>query len=251
MPLDPLEFSAIAHRFHTYCTPLNESRLSELIEMLRLPAGAPVLDAGCGNAELLVRLAQRYRVQGIGIDLSPHMIERATLNAGRVASDLLQLRLGDAREHNVTPGALALAICLGATHIFGGYRGTLSALQPLVRPGGLLLLGELFVQREPDPQLLAELGSTRDQYLDYAGLVQVGIDAGLIPLYTLTSSTDDWERYEWRYCWAIERWADEHPDHPDVEAVRARGRQARDRYLRWGRNTWGFALLLFRLPGTP
>lgn len=55
------------------------------------------------------------------------------------------------------------------------------------------------------------------------------------------SSEDDWDRYkglQWR---ATERYALAHPDDGDVTEMLERVRAARDRYLRWERDTLGWA----------
>jgi hypothetical protein len=66
-------------------------------------------------------------------------------------------------------------------------------------------------------------------------------------LFALTTSTSDWDRYEWTYFSNIERWAREHPDDPERAEILERGRLGRERYLRGGRDMLGFGLYLFRV----
>jgi hypothetical protein len=40
--------------------------------------------------------------------------------------------------------------------------------------------------------------------------------------------------------------AQQHPDDPDLEELTERVNQSRDTYLKWGRNTLGWAVYLFR-----
>jgi hypothetical protein len=80
--------------------------------------------------------------------------------------------------------------------------------------------------------------------------VQAGIDAGLIPMHASTASMDEWDDYEWKYCRAIERYAREQPEDPDIPAMLERSRRWRDAYLRWGRDSLGFAVYLFYRPGS-
>jgi hypothetical protein len=94
------------------------------------------------------------------------------------------------------------------------------------------------------------LGGSESQYLDHRGNVQAGIDAGLIPMHATAASMDEWDEYEWKYCRSIERYAREMPDDPDVPAMLERIRRWRDGYLRWGRDTLGFAVYLFYRPST-
>ena len=60
------------------------------------------------------------------------------------------------------------------------------------------------------------------------------------------SSDDDWDRYEWLHCRAVEVYCKEHPDDPDSPAMLERIRGWRDLYLKWGRDTLGFGVYLFR-----
>lgn len=61
------------------------------------------------------------------------------------------------------------------------------------------------------------------------------------------SNEDDWDRYEalqWR---AAERYAEVHPDDPDLDAILAETRRHRDAYLSHGRDVLGWALYLFQV----
>ena len=72
-----------------------------------------------------------------------------------------------------------------------------------------------------------------------------GVEQGLTPLYAVASSDDDWDRYQgltWR---AAERWAAANPGDPDREAVLARVRAARDTYLGWERELFGWAIYVW------
>ena len=91
--------------------------------------------------------------------------------------------------------------------------------------------------------------STPLTVLDHRGNVQAGVEAGLIPMHATTANADEWDEYEWKYCRSIERYAREQPEDPDVPAMLERIRKWRDAYLRWGRDTLGFAVYLFYRPG--
>ena len=92
------------------------------------------------------------------------------------------------------------------------------------------------------------LEATREHHATHADNVAAGLDEGLLPLYAAVSSEDDWDHYEGLYARAIELYALAYPDDPDTPAMLARSRTWRDAYLRWGRDTLGFALYLFIRP---
>ena len=98
----------------------------------------------------------------------------------------------------------------------------------------------------PSDAYLAALDATRDELPDYAGLFAAAAEHGLEPRYAVTASTDDFDRYEWRWSLNGERYAAAHPDEPGVEEFLAWIRNGRRRYVELGgRETLGFGLFLF------
>ena len=73
-----------------------------------------------------------------------------------------------------------------------------------------------------------------------------GVEQGLTPLYTAVSGEDEWDHFEGRF-WCS-RLRAEVGTAPDAKRVEKRQRALRwqDAYLRWGRDTLGFALYLFQ-----
>ena len=121
----------------------------------------------------------------------------------------------------------------------------------MTRPGGLVLVGEPFWTTDPDPEYLKLTGDDPNLCGSHAENVTIGEDVGLALLYTQVSNPDDWDRYEGLQWQAAERYAAEHEDDPDVEALLRSTRRNRDAYLRWGRNCLGWAMYLFRKPSSP
>jgi hypothetical protein len=78
---------------------------------------------------------------------------------------------------------------------------------------------------------------------------EAGREHGLELAYTLVSSQDDWDRYEGLQWYAAETWAGDHRDDPDVETVLKRVRESKAAYLRWGRETLGWAVYVFSKGG--
>ncbi|HEY0736974.1 MAG TPA: class I SAM-dependent methyltransferase [Herpetosiphonaceae bacterium] len=241
-------FSLIAHRDHTFANPLSEEKIDRLLRLLDLPPDAQVLDVGCGNAELLIRLIERYRITGTGVEHNAEALADGPRRAqGRIPVERLQLHAIPAADFK--PDRLFdAALCIGASHAYGGYTQTLAALKALVRPGGQILIGEGYWKRDPDPKYLAVLGAERGELTSHAKNVSRAVAAGLTPLYSVTSSDDDWDHYEGLYCRAIERFVAAHPDDPDSPEFAAYIRRWYAAYLRWGRETLGFGLYLFQNP---
>ena len=62
-------------------SPIGSEKADRLVELLQLNPDSRVLDVGCGTGEFLIRIAERYRCHGVGVDTDP-----ASLNAARDAS---------------------------------------------------------------------------------------------------------------------------------------------------------------------
>ncbi|NLW17559.1 MAG: class I SAM-dependent methyltransferase [Firmicutes bacterium] len=246
--MDRWRYFEITHRDHDIMNPISLEKLDEMIALLRLPPGATVLDIGCGKAEPLVRIAERYEINGIGVDPSPGMVAAAKSRAQA------RVRPPSRLDFQLTGGAcfqgglesFDLSMCLGASFAFGGYRGALKALANLTRPQGLILVGEPYWLQEPSPDYLQQAGMQADVFATYAGNIYIALELGLTPLYAICSSKDDFDRYEWLQVQAAERFALENPHDPDVPELLRRRRATRDLYLRYERDTLGWALYLFQ-----
>lgn len=259
LPADPFEFTTVAHRDHRICNPLSDEAVDRALSFVAPAPGESaldvldVLDVGCGKGEMLIRLVARDAARAargsraIGVDLNPHFIEEARRAAAvRVPGSSIEFRCGDVVALAPSEGPFAAALCVGATHAFGGHRPALAALSRLVRRGGTIVEGEGFWRRRPDPEYLAFLGAAEADCTDHAGNVAAGVEAGWTTLDASVATDDDWDRYEDAYAAAVERHVAAAPGAPGAPAMLRRIRAWRAAYLRWGRTTLGFGLYVFR-----
>jgi ubiquinone/menaquinone biosynthesis C-methylase UbiE len=245
--LSQAKFTTIAHRDHTICNPISLEKLERLFGLLDLPGDARVLDVGCGKAEMLLRLIGRFGCAAIGVDLNPHFLAEARSRAfDQGVSGQLELLEGDVTKMKLASEAFDAALCVGATHAYGDLAATLKGLRGLVKPGGKLIVGEGVWLEKPDLGYLKALGAKLTDYSDHAGNVAAGIAEKLVYLYSVVADHDDFDHYEGLYNRAVETWCLENPRDPDVPAARERIRGWREAYLKWGRDTLGFAVYLFQ-----
>ena len=245
--MDPAKFTTIAHLEHRFCNPLDPAVLEGVTAGLGLSAGDRVIDVGCGKALLLVDLARRFGVTGVGVDINAAFLAEGRALAERhgVATSVTLVQL-EASRLELGAATFALALCIGSTHALGGYPATLRALARLVRSGGQVLAGQGYWKRAPDQEYLERLGATADEMTTHDGNIAAGIAEGLDAAGAWTSGADDWDRYENLYADTVERYVAEHPEDPDTPAMLERIRRWRETYRRWGRDTLGFGLYLFR-----
>jgi len=244
--MDMWKYFSVIHEYHGTCNPMSTAKLDELIDLLKLNPGSTVLDIASGKGEILTRLAERYEISGVGVDISPYFVEDTERRfKERIPGAKIEILNMDAADY-ITDQLFDLTMCIGASWVYQGHKGTLSALKKMTKPGGLILVGEPFWIKDPDEAYLAAEEFTRDMFGTHYDNVIVGEDEGLLPLYTLVSNQDDWDRYETLKWYAAEKYAGENLEDNDVKEVLDRIAYERTSYLRWGRDTVGWSLYLFR-----
>jgi SAM-dependent methyltransferase len=244
--VDLWKYYSIGHEHHVVCNPLSEAKLDEIVSLLALPPHARVLDIGCGKGEFLVRTVGRWRCTAVGVDLSPYFVADARArvqSAGLERSvEIVQV---NGSEYETESSSFDATACLGASWIWGGFEGTLTALRGFTKPGGVIVAGEPFWKRAPSPDYLKASKMSESTFSSHTGNTEIGTRLGLRLLHALVSSHDDWDRYE-GYQWrAAELYGQRVPGDPDLPEIRRRMREAQDNYLKWGRDELGWAVYLF------
>ncbi len=247
--MDRWRYFDITHTNHEVLNPLSNSSLDELIELISPLDGGRVLDIACGKAEPLTRIVERYGVSAVGVDLSPPFVDAARKRlAERVPGADVEIVEVDGAKYEPAGEPFDAALCLGASWIWDGYEGTLKALSRFVRRGGLVVSGEPYWKQPPVREYLEREDLRADTFGTHRQNVETGLGLGLVPEYALVSAVEDFDRYEalqWR---AAERFAVAHPDDQDLADVQERCRASRDTYLKWGRDTLGWAVYVFATP---
>ncbi len=247
--MDNWKYYGVTHRWHLVCNPTSDRKLDELVELLDLQPLQRVLDVACGKAELLCRIAEKWGASCVGVDISPYEVAAAheKIKARRLGESVDVLE-GDGAKYEAPDHSFALAMCIGATWVWGGYRGTIDALVKQTAPGGLLAIGEPFKMREPSAEHAAADPDFVVSLVTHAENVALAVAAGMTPLYAIVSSQDDWDRYDGLQLRAAENWVRENPDDPDVDELLGLVHKGRDEYLKYGRDTVGWAIYLMRAP---
>jgi SAM-dependent methyltransferase len=245
--VDRQRLSSIAHSRHPIAAPIFGVNVNRLLRRAGRQPSARVLDLGCGEAAWALQALAHYADgHADGVDTSSYALERAaTAAAERGLDDRLTLHQRDARTY-VPDGDYDLVLCVGSTHAFGGFAGTLEVAGRHVHPDGVLLIGEGFWQLPPTPAALTALDVKPAEFTDLPGLVDAAEEAGWTPVYAHVSDAAEWDDYEWSWVGSLTEWALDNPGHPDAAEALAVAREHRDQWLRGYRGVLGFATLVLR-----
>jgi SAM-dependent methyltransferase len=232
----------VAERDHELQNPISAEKLVLLGERLRLGPESRVLDIASGRGGPAVLLGREFGCSIDGVEISPEFhavsVERA---AAAGLAERLTFRVADASLEELPAEAYDVALCLGASFVWGGLVGTLDALEPVVRPGGHVVVGEPFWRKLPLPDDYTERG---DAWTTLEGTVEI-IETGALRVVSLiASSQDDWDRYETLHWRAVEEWLADNPEDADVDDIRFRHEHGKRTYLKHGREYLGWAVFV-------
>lgn len=231
--------------------PLSPEQVQAAVDRMNLGADSLVLDVGCGRGEMLAVAIETHGCRGLGVDPKEMEIERARKRLA-FAGDrvtLLESTIQDADLSGVVPDA---AFCVGSTHAYGGpgmgYRSTLAALLTTVKPGGEILVGEGYWRREPPLEYLAATGIEREEFSSHRENIHTAEELGLEAIHAETSSEASWDLFEAQFWAAAEAQVKMNPGSAKLREQAEHWRNWKNAYIRWGRETLGFGLYLYRTP---
>ncbi len=243
---NPAKFSSIAHRFLTFGSPVSEATIEGLIPFLPLNEQSTVLDIGCGNGEILLRIVEAYKCRGIGVDSNVEILEEASKEAQeRSVSDLVRF-IPEAIYDIEFDQQFDLCMCIGASHCCGKFEDSLRFMQTLLTDSGMILSGEGFWRRPPNQGYLDSFGGKREELHSFYGNVEQADSLGLSTVWSAVTTDETWDEYEGKYRLAMAQFLAANPSFEKREDFHKRSKSWYDAYLAWGRSTMGFSLYLFQ-----
>jgi len=246
--MDIWKYYDITHKKHLVCNPMNKDKLEGLFSLLDIKPGSKVLDIACGKGEPLIRLAELFNISGTGVDLSPYCIKdcEKKKNERVPNSDIKLLEMDGAKYSPEINELFDLVMCIGASWIYNGFKGTINALKKMTKPNGLLIIGEPYWLKEPDDEYLEMIGIKKEEYNSHYKTIDTGEEEGLNCIYTLVSNNDDWDHYETLQWWSAYDYMSTNPNDPDNSELLDKINKAKIEYLLYGRNTFGWAIYVFK-----
>lgn len=112
----------------------------------RIPAGATVLDVGCGCGETVRYLRNQHGLDALGIDRS-----RLLLNEGLQRHPGLPIMCAEASDLPFAPGAFDAVFCECVFSLLADARRTLFECGRVLKSAGLLLISDLYARIPDEP----------------------------------------------------------------------------------------------------
>jgi len=228
--------------------PFSPERIDKLLDELWLNADSKILDVGCGEGELILRLLQRFNCEVVGVDVDETAVKTAQQKTAPFAPNTT---FHTAPFADLTFPAHQFDACfsLGATHAFGevseALDNALASLKAITKPGGLIILGDGYWRQSPDPAYLQATGIDPKELRSHQENIAAGQKIGLECIYTITASPQEWDHFEGAFWLAAEQELLQNPKNQESAEKVQRRRVWKNAYWQWGRNTMGFGLYLF------
>ena len=123
-----------------------KKELPKIFKKLRLKKGMSVMDIPCGQGGVSVPLAKQYKVNVIGYDILPAYIRYAREYAKeRGVAHLCKFKVADIRDAVKQRNICDLLLWVGAPHVWGQAKPTISKLRNVVRSGGIIIIADAYL----------------------------------------------------------------------------------------------------------
>ncbi|MEO6014648.1 MAG: methyltransferase domain-containing protein [Devosia sp.] len=234
--MDHQDYWAIAEADIEIQNPVTDRKLRLLEDYCDVRDGLKVLDIGCGKAWVMRQWAERYDVEGTGLELNPAFLDFARNRKPRRGS--ISYAEGAAEKFTPNAGYYDVVLCLGATFALGGFVPAVEWMVAAAKPGGAVVVGDLTLKHRP---IVSGHQHLPLDPVELSGVVQRhGAEVSAM----ISTSDADFERYASHHRHATLRWARENVTHPDHDDVLQKSSDDWGYYLRTIRPYLGWTIIV-------
>ena len=236
--MNTADYWAIAEADVDIQNPVTDRKLRLLDDYCDIRDGLRVLDVGCGKAWVMRQWAERFTIDGTGLETNPKFIETAKRKPP--ASGKLQFIEGPAEKFRPEPASYDVVLCLGAAFALGGFVPAIEWMAAAAKPGGAVVIGDLTLKHRP--------AVNTHQHLPLDAIEMLGVVQrhGAEVSALISASEADFERYASHHRHATLRWARENPGHADHDEVLDKSNADWGYYLRTIRPLMGWTIYVGR-----
>ena len=124
-----------------------QKQLPSIFKRLSLKQGMRIIDIPCGQGGVSVPLAKKYKVTVVGYDIFPDYVRYAREYAKENGvADLCEFRSQDIREVVKKKRLYDILLWIGAPHVWGKTKPTISKLRNIVKDSGLIVIADAYIQ---------------------------------------------------------------------------------------------------------
>ena len=131
--------------------PGGDALTKKAVEKAKLPAGARILDVGCGEGDTAAMLAERYGFDVAGVDQSEKLIDK-----GKARHPGLDLRRMEAEFLDFESKSFDAVIMECSLSVFRLQEDAAFEAWCMLKDGGKLIITDLY-RRNPDPVAVAKM----------------------------------------------------------------------------------------------
>jgi cyclopropane fatty-acyl-phospholipid synthase-like methyltransferase len=208
--MDDQLYWSIAERDLEIQNPITDRKLRLLDDYCDVRDGLRVLDVGCGKAWVMRQWAERFDIEGIGLEHNRRFVDAARrLASSKGIGHRLELIHGPALDYRPEPQSFDIVMCLGATFALGGFVEALEWLSAAAKPGASLVIGDITLKHRP-------LTHSKPLPHDTVEVMSVIERHGGEVSATISASEADFERYASHHRHNVLVWARENPEHAEA-----------------------------------
>jgi cyclopropane fatty-acyl-phospholipid synthase-like methyltransferase len=234
--VDLKDYWAIAEADIEIQNPVTDRKLRLLEDYCDVRDGLRVLDVGCGKAWIMRQWAERYQIDGVGLEINRAFVDFA--QSKHPSRGRIRYVEGPAEVFAPEPNSYDVVLCLGATFALGGFVQAIEWMVAAAKPGGAVVVGDLTLKHRP--------AVYTHQHLPLDPVESLGVVRrhGAEVSAMISASDADFERYASHHRHTTLRWARENPDHADREDVLNKSRDDWNYYLRTIRPLLGWTIIV-------
>ena len=146
------EFTKQASTFHDTSPHSNDYSLSLMIRFSEPTISDTVLDVACGNGTVAFEFAKVVK-HVTGIDITPAMIQRATIIQKERNLDNLDWRIGDISALPFSDDCFSIVVTRGSLHHLTDSNKVMEEMYRVCKPGGKILITDITADKNKKDQV--------------------------------------------------------------------------------------------------
>ena len=243
-----LRFHEISEGNHSILNPFTQTELMLLGEICRLDDSKRQLDLASGKGEMLCQWARQWGSRGVGVDISKVFLKAARQRAVELnVQNKVTFIEADAGKFSSNGEQFELVSCIGATWIGNGLTGTVELMKPMLKSGGLLLVGEPYWTETPPDEAYTSSNIGKDEFTTLIGTLDRFEAAGLKLVEMVLASHHTWDRYIAAQWWTVDEWLQAHPNDADAPALAEWIAASKRDYLQYSRHYLGWGVFVLKV----